>query len=119
MSRSAWKPPFVHPQVLDTLPHSKNFIVQNRASLITPSIVGFTFKIYNGIRTFALTVGIDQVGQKRGQYAPTRKRPINKKIVKKVIKKPVKANKKLLNGTKNKSFWTARRYSPKMALILI
>lgn len=101
MSRSAWKPPFVHTQVLDTLPYSKNFTVQNRASLITPSIVGFTFKIYNGIRCFELTVGMDQVGQKMGQFSPTRKRPINKKTVKKVVKKTIKTNKKLINGTKN------------------
>jgi len=79
MSRSIWKPPYVNKQVLDNLFLSKNYIVQNRSTLILPSIVGFTFKIYNGIRIFTLTVNSDQVGQKLGQFAPTHKRPINKK----------------------------------------
>ena len=86
MSRSIWKPPYVNKQVLDNL-GSKNFIVQNRATLILPSIINHTFKIYNGIRTFTRVVGSDQIGQTLGQFAPTRKRPINKKQLKVVKKK--------------------------------
>ena len=79
MSRSIWKPPYVNKQVLDNLTFSKTFIVQNRATLILPSIIGYTFKIYNGIRTFSLKVESDHVGQKLGQFSPTHKRPVNKK----------------------------------------
>jgi len=94
MSRSIWKPPYVNKQVLDNLSYSKNFTVQNRATLILPSIIGFTFKIYNGIRIFSLTVDSDQVGQKLGQFAPTRKRPINKKQLKEKKKKVQTTKKK-------------------------
>jgi len=84
MSRSAWKPLFLHPQVIEKLA-AKEIVVQNRASLITQSIIGFNFKIYNGIRWFPLKVTQDSVGQSLGQFAPTRKRPIVKKA--KIIKK--------------------------------
>lgn len=94
MSRSIWKPPYVNKQVLDTLTFSKSFIVQNRATLILPSMIGYTFKIYNGIRTFSLKIDSDHVGQKLGQFAPTHKRPVNRKKVKRKEKKTVTTKKK-------------------------
>ena len=84
MSRSAWKPLFLHPQVIEKLT-ANEITVQNRASIITQSMVGMNFKIYNGVRWFPLKVSADTVGQPLGQFAPTRKRPIPKKA--KVIKK--------------------------------
>lgn len=84
MSRSAWKPLFLHPQVIEKL-NANEIVVQNRASLITQSRIGFNFKIYNGIRWFPLKVSANTVGQPLGQFAPTRKRPVVKKT--KSIKK--------------------------------
>lgn len=81
MSRSNWKPLFRHPQAIESL--SENLIVrQNRSTFITTSIVNYTCLVYNGQRWFTLSITPEIVGNCVGQYAPTRKRPIHKKIKK-------------------------------------
>lgn len=78
MSRSSWKPRFIHPQVIESFSAPEIF-VQNRATTITENRVGLRFQIYNGIRWFPLEVTPERVGQRVGEFAPTRKRPNLKK----------------------------------------
>lgn len=82
MSRSVWKPIFLHSQVIDEIA-SQEIQVQNRASFLTPSRVGRRFLVYNGIRWFPIEVTQERLGHRLGEFAPTRKRPIPKKPGKK------------------------------------
>ncbi len=84
MSRSIWKPIFLHPQVRDNYA-SNEISVQNRSTSITQSRVGRRFQIYNGIRWYSVEIIPEMVGHCLGEFTSTRKRPIPKK--KKVIKK--------------------------------
>jgi len=81
MSRSAWKPSFRHPQVIKSS-STNQIVTQNRATCITPSMIDHKCKVYNGRRWFNLAISQEIVGNRFGQYAPTRKRPILKKTVK-------------------------------------
>ena len=81
--------------------------MQNRSTRITGSMVNYICLVYNGLRWVTLQITADIVGSRVGQYAPTRKRPIHKKM------------KKLLNGTKNSSNWTTTRFTSKMSFNLI
>ncbi len=78
MSRSLWKPVFLHPQVIEEIASNK-ILVQNRATILTASRIGRRFDIYNGIRWFPIEVTKDRLGHRLGEFAPTRKRPIPKK----------------------------------------
>ena len=86
MSRSIWKPNFIHTQVRIANPSSAIY-VQNRSTIITIIMVGSFFQVYNGIRWFAITIESERVGQRLGEFAPTRKRPGLKKKRKKKVKK--------------------------------
>lgn len=79
MSRSTWKPIYVHPQILENY-YSDMIIAQNRATSVSSNRVGRQFQIYNGIRWFSVTVIPEIVGHSLGQFAPTRKRPMLKVI---------------------------------------
>ena len=107
MSRSLWKPNYIHKQVLTyidkSIAHSE-ICVQNRSTLIVPSRLGKQFQIYNGVRWFAITIQSEIIGHLLGEFAPTRKRPVIKK--KKVAKKLYQIQ---LNGTKNTSKWSSCR----------
>lgn len=83
MSRSNWKPIFLHPQVVEGF-RQNEIRVQNRATAVTQSRLGRRFQIYNGIRWFPVEITPERVGHAFGEFAPTRKRPIPKK---KIIKK--------------------------------
>jgi ribosomal protein S19 len=82
MSRSAWKPIFRHLQVREGL-NSNEIVMQNRATFITSSRVNRSCVVYNGRRWFHINISNERVGNCVGQYAPTRKRPIPKKVTKK------------------------------------
>lgn len=84
MSRSIWKPFYLHPQVREGTSNPE-IIVQNRSSFITQSRLGRRFQIYNGVRWFLVEITPEMVGHCLGEFAPTRKHPIPKK--KKSIKK--------------------------------
>ncbi len=83
MSRSIWKPTFLHSQVRNAI-NSSEILVQNRATQLTPSMIGQRFQVYNGIRWFPIEINQERLGHRLGEFAPTRKRPIPKK---KIIKK--------------------------------
>ena len=96
----------MHPQALESLSESI-IVIQNRSTLITISMVNYVCLVYNGLRWFTLNITADIVGNRVGQYAPTRKRPVHKK------------RKKLDNGTKNTSNWTSTWFESKMVLVMI
>ncbi len=79
LSRSNWKALFRHPQAIESLSDA-TIVIQNRATFISESIVNRTCKVYNGIRWIELFIIKEIVGNCVGQYAPTRKRPVHKKL---------------------------------------
>ena len=43
-----------------------------RASQISPEMIGFTFGVYNGRKHIPVMISEDMIGQKFGEYSPTR-----------------------------------------------
>ena len=78
MARSAWKGPFVDPHVLKKAElvrerGSKEVIkTWSRRSTILPQFVGLTFGVYNGRLHIPVMVSEEMIGQKLGEYSPTR-----------------------------------------------
>ena len=44
----------------------------SRRSTIMPQFIGLTFGVYNGHKHIPVNISEDMVGQKLGEYAPTR-----------------------------------------------
>lgn len=85
MARVSWKPLYIHPDFLTQRKNIKNdeeIILYNRATVLTKQMIGLKFQIYNGMRFFPITVTSDMLGHRVGEFAPTRKKPIAKKIKK-------------------------------------
>ena len=78
MSRSVWKGPFVDSYVLKKAEKaresSRNEVIKiwSRRSTILPQFVGLTFGVYNGHKHIPVLVSEEMIGQKFGEYAPTR-----------------------------------------------
>ena len=78
MSRSVWKGPFVDAHVLKKAEKSKesgrNEVIKiwSRRSTILPQFVGLTFGVYNGKKHIPVSISEDMIGQKCGEYSPTR-----------------------------------------------
>ena len=78
MTRSVWKGPFVHPSLLKKIdklkdaPNKKPIKTWSRRSTILPQFIGITFNVYNGKKFIPVLVSEEMVGQKLGEYAPTR-----------------------------------------------
>ena len=78
MTRSIWKGPFVDGYMLkkaETARGSKRSEViktWSRRSTILPQFVGLTFGVYNGHKHIPVNVTEDMIGQKFGEYSPTR-----------------------------------------------
>ena len=78
MVRSVWKGPFVDghliKKVQNQLKESKPRPIKtwSRRSTILPQFVGITFNVYNGKKFIPVLVSEEMVGQKLGEYAPTR-----------------------------------------------
>ena len=78
MARSVWKGPFVDSYVLkkaETARESgRNDVIKiwSRRSTIRRQFVGLTFGVYNGQKHIPVLVSEDMIGQKFGEYAPTR-----------------------------------------------
>ena len=78
MARSLWKGPFVDGYLLkkaDTARASgrKDVIkIWSRRSTIMPQFVGLQFGVYNGQKFVPVLVSEDMVGNKFGEYSPTR-----------------------------------------------
>ncbi|HBN21699.1 MAG TPA: 30S ribosomal protein S19 [Holosporales bacterium] len=78
MARSVWKGPFVDGYLLKKAEAShesgrKNVIkTWSRRSTILPQFVGVTFGVHNGHKFIPVLVSEDMIGQKLGEFAPTR-----------------------------------------------
>jgi small subunit ribosomal protein S19 len=78
MSRSVWKGPFVDGYLLKKAETSRTsgrkevIKTWSRRSTILPQFVGLTFGVHNGKKHIPVLVSEDMVGQKFGEYAPTR-----------------------------------------------
>ncbi len=78
MSRSLKKGPYVNERlqkkVLNLKPGDKTVLkLWDRASTITPEMVGFTFGVHNGKVHIPVLVTENMVGHKFGEFSPTRK----------------------------------------------
>ena len=78
MSRSIWKGPFVDGYLFkkaDTArsaTRSEVIKIWSRRSTILPQFVGLTFAVYNGKKHIPVNVTEEMIGQKFGEYSPTR-----------------------------------------------
>ena len=78
MSRSVWKGPFVDAYLLKKAETSResgrNEVIKiwSRRSTILPQFVGLTFGVYNGHKHIPVAVTEEMIGQKFGEYSPTR-----------------------------------------------
>ena len=78
MARSIWKGPFVDGYLLKKAETAKastrNEVIKiwSRRSTILPQFVGLTFAVYNGRKHIPVNVTEEMIGQKFGEYSPTR-----------------------------------------------
>ena len=78
MSRSIWKGPFVEGYVMKKAEKwresGKNEVIKiwSRKSTILPQFVGLTFGVYNGKKHIPVLISEEMIGQKFGEYSPTR-----------------------------------------------
>ena len=78
MARSLWKGPFVDGYLLKKAEAArasgKNEVIKiwSRRSTILPRFVGLTFAVYNGKKHIPVAVSEEMIGQKFGEYSPTR-----------------------------------------------
>ena len=78
MSRSLKKGPFIDEKLLRKIQlmnkEGKKKVLKtwSRRSTILPQFVGITFNVYNGKKFIPVLVSEEMVGQKLGEYAPTR-----------------------------------------------
>lgn len=78
MSRSVWKGPFVDLNVLKKAEAAQAsggrapIKTWSRRSTILPQFVGLTFGVYNGKKHVPVAVTEEMIGQKFGEYSPTR-----------------------------------------------
>ena len=78
MSRSLKKGPYVNEKLLKKLSKIKQgdkTIIKtwDRASMITPEMVGFTIGVHNGRTHLPVLIVENMVGHRLGEFAPTRK----------------------------------------------
>ena len=79
MARSVWKGPFVDLSLLkkaetaqEANGRSGPIKTWSRRSTILPQFVGLTFGVYNGQKHIPVAVTEEMIGQKFGEYSPTR-----------------------------------------------
>ena len=84
MSRSKWKPKYSNPIFFVQQNKKKaQILLNNRQTYITKQMLGRNVYVYNGIKYFFIKINLDKIGHKVGEFAPTRKKPIFKKLKKK------------------------------------
>jgi small subunit ribosomal protein S19 len=78
VARSGWKGPFVDSYLLKKAEAARasgrNDVIKtwSRRSTILPQFVGLTFGVYNGQKFVPVLVTENMVGQKFGEFSPTR-----------------------------------------------
>lgn len=78
MSRSLYKGPYVNEKILKKIQGKKpeqtgTLKVWDRASVISPEMVGFTFGVHNGKVHNDVFVTEEMVGHRFGEFSPTKK----------------------------------------------
>lgn len=78
MTRSLKKGPYVNERLLKKIKALKpgektNIKTWDRASAITPEMVGFTIEVHNGRKHLPVYIVENMVGHKLGEFSPTRK----------------------------------------------
>lgn len=78
MSRSLYKGPYVNEKILKKIQGKKpentgSVKVWDRASVISPEMVGFTFGVHNGKTHNDVFVTEEMVGHRFGEFSPTKK----------------------------------------------
>jgi small subunit ribosomal protein S19 len=93
MSRSSYKGPYVDAKLLKKIQQQKltgqktAIKTWARSSMIAPEFVGHTFSVHQGRNFVEVFVSEAMVGQRLGEFAPTRTFRGHGKIVKKVLSK--------------------------------
>ncbi len=77
MTRSIKKGPYVNERILKKItgkkPDQAGVVkVWDRACVITPEMIGFTFGVHNGRKHIEVTPVEDMVGHKLGEFSPTK-----------------------------------------------
>ena len=78
MVRAVWKGPFVDGHLIKKVQNqlkestTRPIKTWSRRSTILPQFVGITFNVYNGKKFIPVLINEEMVGQKLGEYAPTR-----------------------------------------------
>ena len=78
MPRSVWKGPFVDGYLLKQAEAARSsgrhdvIKTWSRRSTILPQFVGLTFGVYNGQKHVPVSVSEEMVGQKFGEFSPSR-----------------------------------------------
>ena len=78
MARSVWKGPFVDGHLIKKVQiqlkenNTRPIKTWSRRSTILPQFVGITFNVYNGKKFIPVFISEEMVGQKLGEYSPTR-----------------------------------------------
>lgn len=79
MSRSLYKGPNIDERILKKIEGKKPADVKgaikvwNRAAVISPEMVGFTFGVHNGKEHIEVMATEEMVGHKLGEFSPTTK----------------------------------------------
>ncbi len=77
MSRSLKKGPYVDPRIIKKVnkqkPADGPIKIWQRASEISPEMVGYTFLVHNGKNFIEVKISEEMVGYRFGEFAPTRK----------------------------------------------
>lgn len=78
MSRSLYKGPYINEKILKKIDGKKPaetgvINVWDRASVISPEMVGFTFGVHNGKTHTPVFVSEEMVGHRLGEFSPTKK----------------------------------------------
>ena len=78
MARSVWKGPFVDGYLLKKAEANREggrkgvIKIWSRRSTILPQFVGITYGVHNGHKFIPVLVTENMIGQKFGEFAPTR-----------------------------------------------
>jgi small subunit ribosomal protein S19 len=78
MSRSLYKGPYVNEKILKKIDGKKpkeagTINIWDRACMISPEMVGFTFGVHNGMKHIEVFVTEEMVGHRFGEFSPTKK----------------------------------------------
>ncbi|KAL6946334.1 mitochondrial ribosomal small subunit component [Hanseniaspora osmophila] len=75
LKRSVWKGPNIVPlPIKEAMQKGTSVRTNARAATILPQFVGLKFQIHNGMEYVEVAITEDMVGNKLGEFAPTRKR---------------------------------------------